>query len=139
MSNIPADGFVFPFLNQDEYQTKIITKSASLSAPADLPFTLQYAQSVHHNGYITEKSENLMRLDGRQFAFLHPLDAAELGLPDDLIARIGNENTSINIPIKISKRVNRGEILVVNSFCNNPVNRIMKKDRPVTYVSVRKV
>jgi anaerobic selenocysteine-containing dehydrogenase len=79
-----------------------------------------------------------MRIAGQQIALINPLDAAENGLEEKQVVRIGTDGITISLPIQISDLVNRGEILIINSFSKNPVNKLMKKDRSVTFVSVRK-
>ncbi|HBC46335.1 MAG TPA: NADH dehydrogenase (quinone) subunit G [candidate division Zixibacteria bacterium] len=138
LANIPDRGFIFPFINQDDYQSKLNSVTAISKAPAEYPYILQWMTSVHHNGWLTEKSENLMRIAGHQVALINPIDATHEGLVENQIARIGTDTTAINIPINISDKVNRGEILIINSFSKNPVNRLLKKDKPITYVSVKK-
>jgi NADH-quinone oxidoreductase subunit G len=136
--NLDEKGLVFPFMSQDEYIAAPNIESINLHPSTEQPYVLQWTPAVHHNGWLIEKSENLMRISGEQIALVNPLDAAEIGLSDNQTARIENDNTAINIPIRVSDQVNQGEILVINSFSKNPVNRLMKKDRRITYVSVRK-
>jgi predicted molibdopterin-dependent oxidoreductase YjgC len=136
--DIPSQGFIFPFMDQDNYQPAIKGTVALPRPPAEYPFILQWSPSVHHNGWLTEKSENLMRIAGQQIALINPLDAAENGLEEKQVVRIGTDGITISLPIQISDLVNRGEILIINSFSKNPVNKLMKKDRSVTFVSVRK-
>ncbi len=137
--SIPPQGLVFPFISQDGY---IPETKAALSIPqptTEHPYIMQWAPSVHHNGWLTEKSENLMRISGDQYAIVHPLDAAKEGCDEGQVVRIASDGFALNIPINISEHVNQGEILIINSFSKNPVNKLMKKDMPVTFVSLRKI
>jgi NADH-quinone oxidoreductase subunit G len=137
--SLPASGLVFPFMNQDGYHIDAKATPGLPAASIEHHFILQWTPSVHHNGWLTERSENLMRIAGYQYAFINPLDAADEGLANDQMVRIEADIAAINMPIKISDHVNRGEILIINTFSNNPVNRLMRKDKLSTYVSVRKI
>ncbi len=69
---------------------------------------------------------------------MHPDDTKKEGISDNQLVRIGTEKTALNLHAKVTDKVNAGEILVVNSFAENPVNRLMKKGKPITHVSVKK-
>ncbi len=138
LAKIPAQGLLFPFISNDDIQIESEPAQAGQKPPEDFPYILQWAPSVHHNGWITERSENLMRISGKQYAMIHPADALAEELSDGQKAKIASETGAITIPLRISEVVNRGEILIINSFAGNPVNALMKKDKPVTFVSVRK-
>jgi predicted molibdopterin-dependent oxidoreductase YjgC len=104
----------------------------------DFPYMLQYCQAVHHQGYLTEKSENLMRIAGQQIILMNPDDAARENISEGEIIKIGAEAVTIEATANITEKVNRGELLLLNSFSANPVNRLMNKDKPATCVLVRK-
>ena len=80
-----------------------------------------------------------MNIAGKEEVWIHPDDAAKEGIKAGQNVRIGTEDTAINIKAVVTDKVNNGEILIVNSFDKNPVNRLLKHDRPATYVSLRKV
>ncbi len=79
-----------------------------------------------------------MKIAGKQEVRMHPEDAKREGISENQVVRIGMEKTALNLHVMVTDNVNAGEILAVNSFAENPVNRLMKKGKPVTYVSVRK-
>jgi predicted molibdopterin-dependent oxidoreductase YjgC len=108
-------------------------------APGDLPYILQWAPSVHHNGWLTEKSENLMRISGNQIVVMNTADAGREGLSDGQMVRIENSAGAINACVKVGASVNQGELLVINSFSQNPVNCLMKRDKMVNFVRVKTI
>ncbi len=136
LANIPEKGAVL--FGAVEYYPGEINPQPAAGPPSDRPYRLQCVDSSHHSGWLTEYSGNLMRIAGIQRAVIHPDDAYSLEISSGAYVRIGTEDTAINLPVEISDKVNRGEILVENSFGANPVNRLMNKDKPITFVSVRK-
>ncbi len=105
---------------------------------ADAKYVMQWTPSVHHIGWLSEKSENLMRISGVQAVMIHPDDAASDGIADDQMVLISSGDTTLNLPAKLTRHVNRGEVLIINSFAENPVNSLMKKDNLITRVSVKR-
>jgi anaerobic selenocysteine-containing dehydrogenase len=79
-----------------------------------------------------------MRIAGNQEVWIHPDDAKRERISDTQVVRIGTKETALNLRVTVTDRVNAGEILVVNSFAENPFNRLSKKGEPITHVSVRK-
>ncbi len=137
LASIPTEGLLINFKN-NEIKTSASEKLPIPKAPADYPYILQYSPSVHHSGWMTQKSENLMRISGTQYMCINPADAAREQILEGHMARIGVEDTAINLPAHITDDVNKGEILVINSFPDNTVNRLMKRGKLTTFVSVRK-
>jgi NADH-quinone oxidoreductase subunit G len=135
--HIPVNGFLFPFRNYDEMKPRPVDLSPLPEAPAGRPYVLQYYPSVHHDGWLTEKSQNLMRIAGQQTVLMHPDDAAREGISDNQEAVISNNGSSITLPMRSTAHVNRGEILIINSFSVNPVNKIMSRGEAATFVSVK--
>ena len=80
-----------------------------------------------------------MNLAGKQEAWMHPEDARKEKVESGQVVRIGNKETAINIKVKVTDKVNKGELLILNSFEDNPVNRLLKRNEKATFVSVRKV
>ena len=137
--NVTDKGRLLDFGGGNGFEPGDVAPELPSPARGDGAYILQWTPSVHHSGWISEKSENLMRIDGKQEAWLHPDDARREEISDGQVARIGTEATALNIPVKVTSRVNKGEILIVNSFSGNPVNRLMKRGRRATLVSVRKI
>ena len=119
---------------------KIEDKSPLTPAkPSDVaPYLLLCGNSALHTGWITQHSANLINIDGRQVARMHPDDAKSENITEGQVVRIGTADTGLNIPVEITPAVNKGEILILNSFENNPVNRLFGRDGGAVYVSVRK-
>lgn len=138
-NNIPDGGAIIEFGSEDNPEWTDVNPAKLPSPPSDRPYVLQWTPTVHHNGWITAFSENLMRLSGKQAVNINPEDAGSLDVSDGSLIRIGGEDTAINLPVAVSTRVNKGEILIENSFADNPANRLMKKGEAVTYVSLRKI
>lgn len=131
-------GLILQRKDRNSYNPEETTLVVPPKAKADLPYILNQGSSALHAGWITHKSENLMNIDGKQVAQMHPKDAEKESLEDGQVVRIGNDETAINVAIEITSQVNMGEILIVNSFEENPVNRLMKLGEKTTFVSVRK-
>ncbi|MEE9553594.1 MAG: NADH-quinone oxidoreductase subunit NuoG [candidate division Zixibacteria bacterium] len=136
LNNIPDIGAMI--FTKSDYDPGEIQPKPFTAPPSDKPFLLQWTHSAHHSGWLTEKSSNLMRISKDQVAYLHPDDALSLEISNGNHVRIGTEGTAVNLPIEVSDKVNKGEILIENSFSENPVNRLLNKDNPITFVSVRK-
>ncbi len=135
---IPDKGLLFPFISYDDYRPDGKSVFVPSHSTNEFPYIMQWTTSAHHGGWLTERSENLMRIAGHQTVLMHPMDAAKEGISEGNTVRVGTDTTAIAIPVTISESVNRGEVLIINSFSKNAVNRLTKKDRPVTFVSVRK-
>ncbi len=138
LTKVPEQGLILQHKDRNSYNPGESTPVVPPKAGADLPYISNYASSALHDGWITQKSENLMNIDGRQIARIHPKDAEKESLEDGQVVRIGNDETAINVAIEITVHVNEGEILILNSFDDNPVNRLMKLGEKTTFVSVRK-
>ena len=69
---------------------------------------------------------------------MNPEDARKEGIENGQVVRIGNEETGINLAVRITDEINKGEILVINSFEKNPVNRLMNRGHKAAFVSMRK-
>ncbi len=138
LDNLPDNGVVIRFPAKDGYDPGDVSLAEPETPGIDYPYIMNWTPSAHHHGWITEKSDNLMRISGKQIAWMHPDDAAREEISDGQVLRIGTAETALNLPVIITTGVNKGEILIVNSFSANPVNRLLKKGRPTTFVSVRK-
>jgi NADH-quinone oxidoreductase subunit G len=139
LANLPTGGILFPFLNRNQSNPAIdIEQSVDLSR-SEYPYILQWTPSVHHTGWLTEKSENLMRISGQQTILINQEDAAKLGIAENQNVEIYNDRGTINLPAKVTHHVNRGELLVINSFSHNSANKLMNQNKPVTSVMLRKV
>jgi len=138
LAHMPDNGYLYPFKSAEEIPIGRHVLRSIPKGPDEYPFILQFSPSVHHTGWLTEKSENLMRISGKQSILMHPEDARREGLIDDQIVSISNNNGSLNLPLKTTTHINKSEILIVNSFSQNPINRLMSRDSLTTFVSVRR-
>ncbi len=138
LTSIPDGGLLVNFGAENDYDPGEIKPRIPPRPAPENPYLFQWSPSVHHPNWLTEKSENLMRIAGKQEVWVHPDDANREGISDNHVVRIGTEKTALNLHVRVTDRVNAGEILVVNSLAENPVNRLIKKDKSITYVSVRK-
>ncbi|MEE8417038.1 MAG: molybdopterin-dependent oxidoreductase, partial [candidate division Zixibacteria bacterium] len=138
LTNIPDGGLLINVTAKNEYDPGEIDPRIPSRPGTEYPYLFQWTPSVHHPNWLTEKSQNLMKIAGKQEVRMHPDDAKREGISDNQVVRIGTEKTALNLHVKVTDKVNAGEILVVNSFAENPVNRLMKKGKPITYVSVKK-
>jgi predicted molibdopterin-dependent oxidoreductase YjgC len=138
ITNIPVSGLLIDLMEKRDLNVEDVSPKIPARGGSDLPYLLRWAPAVHHNGWITEKSATLMNINGKQEAWMHPEDVQKEGVEAGQVVRIGNAETGINIAVKVTEDVNKGEILIVNSFEKNPVNRLMNRDEKTTFVSVRK-
>ena len=138
IASIPTEGLLFQFKDDDEMVPQDIVIRPYPKAPEEFPYILQYAQSVHHQGWLTEKSNNLMRISGLQIVLLNPDDANNEGISNGEAIQIGAQSLTLGVTVKISDTVNRGEILLQNSFAGNPVNKLMDRNSLTTFVLIRK-
>ena len=139
ITDIPPQGLLVDLKDRSELDFSEIVPELPPKAGSNLPYLMSWSQAVHHSGWTTQKSTNLMNLTGKQEAWIHPEDAAGEEIESGQMVRIGNEETGINIAVEVTDKVNKGEILIVNSFEENPVNRLLNRDEKATFVSVRKV
>jgi NADH-quinone oxidoreductase subunit G len=138
INNIPEVGLMGAVNRINNYEHGDYSPSDAPSAGSEYPYLLMVAPSVHHPFWLTEKSENLMRIAGNQYVLMHPDDAEKEKITAGQTVRIGNEDTAVNLQAEISDKVNSGEILIINSFAENSVNRLMSKDIKYRFVSVKK-
>lgn len=138
LTNIPDGGLLTNLAAKNDYDPGVIDPRIPPRPGPENPYLFQWTPSVHHTGWLTEESKNLMRIAGKQEVWMHPDDANKEGISANQVVRIGTKETALNLHVKLTDRVNEGEILIVNSFAENPSNRLMKKGEPITYVSVKK-
>jgi predicted molibdopterin-dependent oxidoreductase YjgC len=139
LTSLPKEGLLFPFMSHDGYNPNGSKVDAATHARTEYPYILQWIPSLHHVGWLTQRSENLMRISGKQVVLIHPDDAVREKITDDQLIEIRNDCGLITVPARITSHVNPGEILIVNSFTDNPVNKLMKHDRPITLVAAKAV
>ena len=134
---IAADGFLFSFRSGEDLETEPVNLRALPARRNSQSYILQFAQSVHHQGWLTERSNNLMRISGQEAILIHPEDAARDGIAENQVVTVSNGDESISVPARITTHVNRGEVLIINSFSNQPVNKLLSREDSITFVSVR--
>ncbi len=139
ITDIPEGGLIIDLKDRNKLEFDEAAPEIPPQAGSDLPYILNWTPTVHHSGWITQKSANLMNLAGKQEAWMHPEDARKEKVESGQVVRIGNKETAINIKVKVTDKVNKGELLILNSFEDNPVNRLLKRNEKATFVSVRKV
>ena len=137
-NNIPDAGMMANFRTENVYNPGEIPPAAIPTPPAGRPYMLHCTRTAHHLSWLTEYSENLMRISGAQVTYINPHDAAALDITDGNYVRIGGLETAINLRAVVSDKINKGEILVENSFAENPVNRLKKRGEAITFVSLKK-
>jgi NADH-quinone oxidoreductase subunit G len=138
LTNIPEKGLRFRFASEKEPAPGEIEPGPAPRSEPEYPYLLQWTRTAHHQGWLTEKSSNLMRISGNQNVWINPEDAGKEGVAEGQVIRIGNGRSALNLRARLTDRVNRGEILIVNSFSENPVNRLMDRTKAVTSVSMGK-
>ena len=79
-----------------------------------------------------------MRISGQQIVLMNPDDASKEGISDGETIQVGAQSLTLNVTVKVSVAVNRGVILLQNSFAGNPVNKLMDRNSLTAFVLVRK-
>ena len=74
-----------------------------------------------------------MNIAGTEEVCIHPEDAEKEGINSGQNVRIGTKETAINIKAVVTDKVNKGEVLILNSFENNPVNRLLNHKNLATF------
>ena len=139
VTSIPYDGMLFPFKDEREFAFDDSPLLTHPQGTKEYPYILQFAESVHHHGYLTEKSENLMRISGKQIVLINTVDAIREEITDGQIIKLDAKTDTLEVAANVTDIVNRGELLLLNSFASNPVNKLMNKDNLTTCVLIRKV
>lgn len=138
ITNIPPGGLIVDSYKSNDLDLEGRLPEIPRKSGDGNSYMLHCTNSVHHSGWISQKSTNLMNINNKQEACMHPDDAAEEKIDDGDVVRIGTAETGINLPVRITDKINKGELLIVNSFENNPVNRLLSRVGDATFVSVRK-
>jgi formate dehydrogenase major subunit len=69
-----------------------------------------------HTGSMTRRSYALDAIAPRPQVFIHPLDAAELGLADGDMARVSSRRGTIELATRVSHREARGNVFIPFHF-----------------------
>src|SRR5580700_3515594 len=85
---------------------------------AEYPFVLNTGRMLEHwhTGSMTRRSYALDAISPRALVFLHPDDAAELGLGDGEMARVSSRRGVIELEAKVSHREARGNCFIPFHF-----------------------
>ena len=84
----------------------------------EFPFVLNTGRLLQHwhTGTMTRRSFALDAIAPRAEAYLHPEDAAELGLADGDLAKVRSLRGEIELNIKVSHRESRGNVFIPFHF-----------------------
>ena len=85
---------------------------------AEYPFVLNTGRMLEHwhTGSMTRRSYALDAISPRALVFLHPDDAAQLGLDDGAMARVSSRRGTIELAVKVSHREARGNCFIPFHF-----------------------
>jgi formate dehydrogenase major subunit len=85
---------------------------------ADFPFVLNTGRMLEHwhTGSMTRRSYALDTIAPRALVFIHPADAAELGLADGEMARVSSRRGTIELEARVSHREARGNVFIPFHF-----------------------
>ena len=85
---------------------------------AEYPFVLNTGRMLEHwhTGSMTRRSYALDAISPRALVFIHPDDAAELGLDDGDMARVSSRRGTIELAVKVSHREARGNCFIPFHF-----------------------
>ena len=85
---------------------------------ADFPFVLNTGRMLEHwhTGSMTRRSYALDAIAPRALVFIHPADAAELGLADGELARVSSRRGTIELEARVSHREARGNVFIPFHF-----------------------
>jgi formate dehydrogenase major subunit len=84
----------------------------------EYPFVLNTGRMLEHwhTGSMTRRSYALDTIAPKALVFVHPDDAAELGLADGDLARVSSRRGSIELEVKVSHREARGNCFIPFHF-----------------------
>src|ERR1700761_2805419 len=85
---------------------------------AEYPFVLNTGRMLEHwhTGSMTRRSYALDAIAPKALVFIHPGDAAELGLADGDMARVSSRRGAIELEVKVSHREARGNCFIPFHF-----------------------
>ncbi|HEX7164859.1 MAG TPA: molybdopterin-dependent oxidoreductase, partial [Trebonia sp.] len=85
---------------------------------ADFPFVLNTGRMLEHwhTGSMTRRSYALDTIAPKALVFIHPADAAELGLADGELARVSSRRGTIELEARVSHREARGNVFIPFHF-----------------------
>jgi NADH-quinone oxidoreductase subunit G len=138
LTGIPETGLILSSGSEKEPGPGDVAPAPVPQAEPEYPYLLHCTRTAHHQGWLTERSSNLKRISGSQQVWINPDDAAKEGIEEGQAVRVGNSRSALNLRARLTDGVNKGEILIVNSFSDNPVNRLMDRAKSVTSVSLGK-
>ncbi len=69
-----------------------------------------------HTGSMTRRSYALDAISPRALVFIHPADAAELGIADGEMARVSSRRGTIELEARVSHREARGNVFIPFHF-----------------------
>jgi formate dehydrogenase major subunit len=85
---------------------------------ADFPFVLNTGRMLEHwhTGSMTRRSYALDTIAPKALVFIHPADAAELGIADGELARVSSRRGTIELEARVSHREARGNVFIPFHF-----------------------
>ncbi len=121
-----------PYLHKDGFKRgKGLLTAISYKPPAELPdedypllLTTGRIQFHYHTGTMTRRCRSLNTLAPEPVLDINPEDAVALGLVDEEPVRLSSRRGSIEIKVRITSSVNRGEVFTTFHFSEAPINRL---------------
>ena len=82
------------------------------------PFVLNTGRMLEHwhTGSMTRRSYALDAIAPKALVYIHPADAAELGVADGELARVSSRRGSIELEARVSHREARGNVFIPFHF-----------------------
>ncbi len=112
---------------------------APLAPPAGArPFALTIAPMLHHNGSMTTRSNNNLRVAGEASVFLSREDAATLGITAGDALTITSDNGSVSLKAEPSEQLQRGALFIPAHFSAAAVTVLTNSAAFPQYVSLSK-
>ncbi len=124
----PTDGGGKIQLAPAELITQLSSVPSRPDKPADGDFSLITRRHVQtHNSWTHNLQEFLDRLGGRNYLYIHPLDAEQLQLVDGDLVDVANDNATLRLPIEFCEDLARGVVALPHGWGHqNSGNRVAK-------------
>ncbi|MGH7254884.1 MAG: NADH-quinone oxidoreductase subunit NuoG [Nitrospirales bacterium] len=133
----PDDEAVSRYLQEgfaEDLSTRYRVAAAAAPPSADGVFRLVVGQSLFHSGKLSRRAKGLLLVQPQGFLAIHPSDADRLGVGDQDLVRVSNDQGSFTTSIKRLDRVPVGLVTFPEHF-DEEARRLLTVSRdPVTGV-----
>lgn len=148
------NGLVWPCVDTEDPGKEILYEGgfpggkAHLGKASKIETSVQDTSSMYlipqivkfHSGSLSEWSASLMEVCPSGYAELNRKDLKKLGLKDGDMVKIATSNgASVQVPVKVSRRVLEGLVMVPYHFSALSLNRLTRWGQPLIKIKIDKV